>query len=178
MAARDIRFRPKTLVEALAPGRVATSDGHATDADLVIVVPPHRPPPVVKESGLTGQGDWVRVDPPTLRTEHERVFAVGDVVEMATGAGLPFPKAGIFAERHAEVVARNIAAIVGGGAPDGAFDGSGYCFLEVGEGLASLVTGNFFASPSEVRIAEPAPQHLEAKYAFERERLERWFGET
>lgn len=175
LAERGIRFRPNARTELVERGRVVLAGGQTEEADLVLVVPPHRPPPVVKESGLTGDGEWVPVDPRTLGTEHDRVFAVGDVVEMATGAGLPFPKAGVFAERQGEVVGKNVAAMIRGEEPTGAFDGSGYCFLEVGGGMASMVTGNFLASPPEVSIAEPAPEHLEAKVAFERERLERWF---
>ncbi len=54
-------------VECFEAGRVVFPDGRL-EADLVIAVPPHRVPAVMKESGLTGDGDWIRVDPPTLRT--------------------------------------------------------------------------------------------------------------
>jgi hypothetical protein len=40
-----------------------------------------------------------------------------------------------------------------------------------------LVQGNFLAAPEpEVRILEPAPEHLQAKRELERSRLAEWFG--
>ncbi|MGH2740271.1 MAG: FAD-dependent oxidoreductase, partial [Actinomycetota bacterium] len=172
---QDIRFRPLAQTEDVQPGRVTLSGGDTVEAEVLILVPPNRPPPVVRESGLTGDGDWVQVDPSTLATEHQRIYAIGDVVEMQTGAGLPFPKAGVFAERHGEVVARNIAAAVADRAPSEEFEGFGYCFLEVGGGAASMVRGNFLAQPPAIEIGDAAPEHLESKEAFERDRLARWF---
>jgi sulfide:quinone oxidoreductase len=172
---RGIAFRPSMKLQGIEPGRVSLEGGESVEADLLILVPPNRPPAVVKESGLTGEGEWVQADPGSLATDHGNVFAIGDLVEMTTGVGMPFPKAGVFAERHGEVVGKNIAAAVGGTDPAERFDGTGYCFLEVGGGMASMVVGNFFASPPDVRIEEPTAAHLEAKVSFESERLERWF---
>jgi sulfide:quinone oxidoreductase len=176
LATKGIRFRPKTNLEETRAGALTLEDGDSVLADLLLMVPPHRPPPVVAESGLVGESGWVKVDPATLQTEDERVFAVGDVVEMTTGAGLPFPKAGIFAELHGEVVGGNLADSVAGREPRAAFSGFGYCFLEVGGGQASMVRGNFLASPPDVTIEADSPEHLVAKERFESERLERWFS--
>jgi len=178
LVARGIRFRPRTVVEAVEDGRLVLAGGERVAADVVAVVPPHRPAPAVAASGLAGEGGWVRVDPATLATADERVFAVGDVVALQTGAGLPFPKAGIFAERQGAVVGRNLAALLAGRSPSERFDGYGYCFIEVGGGLATRVEGNFFTAPPQVRVVEPRPEHLQEKVAFERERLARWFPET
>jgi sulfide:quinone oxidoreductase len=117
------------------------------------------------------------VDPATLATKVENVYAVGDVVEMKTGSGLPFPKAGVFAEAAGEVVGENIAELLRGGEPVATFDGHGYCFLEVGEGQATRVMGDFLSSPPDVEVEPAAPEHLAAKHRFEAERLARWFGE-
>jgi sulfide:quinone oxidoreductase len=175
LSRKGIGFRPKTSLTDVRPGSLALEGGDTVRGDLLLVVPPHRPPAVVEDSGLLGESGWVKADPGTLRTEDERVFAVGDVVEMTTGTGLPFPKAGVFAESHGEVVGRNLAAAVTGREQDARFDGFGFCFLEVGGGRASMVRGNFLASPPDVRIEEDAPEHLQAKQDFERERLDRWF---
>lgn len=175
LAAKGIAFRPLTTIEAVEPGRVTIAGGGAEEADLVILVPPHRPPRAVAESGLSGDGPWVKADPRTLSTEREDVYAAGDVVEMTTGGGLPFPKAGVFAEQHGEVAARNVAALVSGGTPAATFEGFGYCFLEVGDGQATRVEGNFLLQPPQVVVEDPSPEHLEAKAAFERDRLARWF---
>jgi sulfide:quinone oxidoreductase len=175
LAQKGIRFRPKSQIADVGTGMLSLEGGDSVGADLLLLVPPHRPPAVVEDGGLASPGGWVKADPGILRTEDERVFAVGDVIEMTTGTGLPFPKAGVFAESHGEVVARNIAASVAGREPEARFDGFGFCFLEVGGGRASMVRGNFLASPPDVRIEEDAPEHLAAKQDFERERLDRWF---
>ncbi|HEV3474678.1 MAG TPA: FAD/NAD(P)-binding oxidoreductase [Actinomycetota bacterium] len=177
LGTRNIGFRPNAKLEGVEPGRAVLAGGEAVEADLLMVVPPHRPPEVVTDAGLATDGGWVAVDPRTLATEHDGVFAIGDVVEMQTGAGLPFPKAGIFAERHGEVVGKNIAAAVAGSPEEATFDGVGLCFLEIGGGQASFVSGDFLASPPQVTIADPSPEHLESKIAFERERLDRWLPE-
>jgi sulfide:quinone oxidoreductase len=175
LATKGIGFRPKTNLTETHAGTLTLDDGESVRGDIVLLVPPHRAPAVVGESGLVGDSGWVKVDPATLQTDDERVFAVGDVVEMTTGTGLPFPKAGVFAESHGEVVGRNLADSVAGREPTAAFGGFGFCFLEVGGGAASMVRGNFLASPPDVTIEEDAPEHLASKERFEAERLERWF---
>jgi sulfide:quinone oxidoreductase len=174
LSSRGIGFRTNAQVESVEPGRVVLQGGEIVEADLLLVVPPHRPPEVVARSGVGAEGGWVAADPATLSAGPEGVFAVGDIVAMQTGTGLPFPKAGIFAERHGEVVGRNLAAMIAGRDGEARFDGAGYCFLEVGGGEATKVVGNFMASPPDVTILDSSPEHLEAKVAFERERLDRW----
>ncbi len=176
MAARQIRFRPKVQVARAEAGRVVLADGSVVEADLVIVVPAHRPPGVVRASGLTGGGEWVRPDPGTLATGAEGVYAIGDVAEIPMPNGQLLPKAGVFAARQGEVVGENLAALLAAGEPAARFDGAGYCFIEVGAGEASMVDGRFFADPPDIRVVDPAPEHLAAKEAFEREHLLRWFG--
>jgi sulfide:quinone oxidoreductase len=177
LGSKGIGFRPNAVVESVETGRVVLQGGDVLQADLLLVVPPHRPPEVVAGSGLGGEGGWVPADPATLAAGPDGLFAVGDLVAMQTGAGLPFPKAGIFAERHGEVVGRNLAATIAGQAPPARFDGQGYCFLEVGGGEATMVVGNFLASPPDVTIVDSSPERLAEKGAFERERLDRWLPE-
>lgn len=176
MAERQIRFRPKSQVQRAEATQVVLADGTVIPGDLVILVPPHRPPAVVKASGLTGDSEWVRADRQTLATAAEGVFAVGDLTEIPISGGQMLPKAGIFAERQGHVVGRNLAEVIAGREPDARFDGRGYCFIEVGEGQASMVDGNFFSDPLDVDVLTPAAEHLAAKVAFERERLLQWFA--
>ncbi len=146
-------------------------------ADLIIGIPPHRPPAVVKESGLTGEGAWIAVDQATLRTGNERVFAIGDVTQIKLANGLPLPKAGLFAQLEGEHVSATIAAECGVGAPPVDFDGRGYCFIEMGKSAAPRVEGNFFAKPEpEVRVRDVSEAYAQEKRRFEAELLERWFG--
>jgi sulfide:quinone oxidoreductase len=146
--------------------------------DLLLGVPPHRCPDVVKASGLTGEAAWVRVNPRTMETSFPGVFAVGDITEIILADKKPLPKAGVFAKAEGIIAGRNVAAFFTGKTPEAAFDGAGYCFMEVGHGQAVLVTGNFLAEPApEVTMTEPSAKSLEDKHAFEAENLKAWFGQ-
>jgi len=177
LAARGIAFETGRKPTRVEPGRVHFAEGDPLEADLLVGVPPHRPPSVVQESGLTGDGDWIRVDPATLRTSHAGVFAIGDVTQIPLANGLPLPKAGLFAELQGSHVAATLAAELGEGSPPPPFDGRGYCFLEMGRAVAARVEGDFFARPEPmVRVGEASAAHAEEKRRFESERLARWFG--
>ncbi|HLF26238.1 MAG TPA: FAD/NAD(P)-binding oxidoreductase [Anaerolineae bacterium] len=146
--------------------------------DLLLGVPPHQCPAVVAQSGLTDGGAWVRVNPRTLETPFPGVYAIGDLTEISLANGMPLPKAGVFAEAEGQIVAERIAAVFTGREPEAAFDGVGYCFMEVGGGQAQLVRGHFMAEPApEVTLSEASPHYLDQKHAFEAERLRAWFGD-
>jgi sulfide:quinone oxidoreductase len=86
--------------------RVLGTDGAELPYDLLFVVPPHRPAQVLLDSGIAGPAG-VQVDPETLATRWENVWAIGD------GADFPGSKAGVVAHQQAGVVAHNIAARLG-----------------------------------------------------------------
>jgi NADH dehydrogenase, FAD-containing subunit len=73
--------------------RVVFEDG-ALPFDLLIGVPPHRPPEVVASSPLAGEGGWIAVDPGTLATSFPGVFAIGDVTAIRLANGLPLRRPG------------------------------------------------------------------------------------
>ena len=60
LESRQIEIQTGRKVERFEPNRIVFADGEL-EADLIIAVPPHRVPAVVRASGLTGEGDWVRV---------------------------------------------------------------------------------------------------------------------
>ena len=127
------------------------------------------------EAGLAPAGGWVKVDPKTLATTFERVWAVGDVTGIPLANGKALPKAGVFAEGQADVVARNIAALVRGAAPTAQFSGEGACFVEMGGGRAGFATGNFYATPDPVvRLKTPGRRWHWAKVLLERTWFPRW----
>jgi sulfide:quinone oxidoreductase len=177
LAERGISQRVASKAERVEAGRVVLADGGEEPFDMLIAVPPHRPPAVVTDSGLTAGHGWVGVDPATLATAHEGVFAVGDVNLIPLPNGLPLPKAGVMAELQGLRVARAIAAEVRGEEPPPPFDGSGFCPVEIGKGAAAVVRGNWYAEPEPVvSIEGPSTAHAAEKRAFEAERLQRWFG--
>lgn len=159
LAGREVWFSPNTRIQAVDPEAKKMSFHDGTDAsyDLLIGVPLHEVPTVLREAGLAEEGGWVKVDRETLATSFEGVYAVGDVTGIPLANGLLLPKAGVFAEGQADVAARNIAAEITGGNGPLAFDGKGSCFLETGYGKAALVTGNFYAEPHpEVKMRQPS----------------------
>lgn len=177
LSARGIEFHTGRKLQKVEASRAVFAGGESVSAEILVGVPPHRPPGVVRESGLTGEGDWVIVDPATLGTPYERVFAIGDVNQIQLANGLPLPKAGLFAELQGIHVAAAIAADCGVGARPRGFDGRGFCFVEMGKSLATRVEGDFFARPEpKVRVLDATATRAEEKRRFESERLERWFG--
>ena len=173
---RGISYRVGAKTERVDRDRVVLADGEIP-FDLLVAVPPHRPPAVVADSGLTAQHGWIAVDAGTLATSHEGVYAVGDVTLIPLANGLPLPKAGVMAELQGTRVARAIAAELRGEEPPAPFDGSGFCPIELGPGSAALVEGHWYAEPEPVvTIAGPSAAHAAEKAAFETEHLERWFG--
>ena len=175
LANEGITLRPKTNATAVEPGAVVAADTRIP-FDLLLGVPPHRVPEVVTAAGLAEPGAWVKVDPATLETRFPGVYAIGDVTAIPLASGMPLPKAGVFAHAQGEVVAARIADQLAGRTPTATFDGHGMCFLETGHGRATMVRGNFYASPPDVALAEATEEHLAAKHAFESDRLAAWFG--
>lgn len=122
--------------------------------DMLVAIPPHRGPRIVREAGLTNEAGWVPVDRSTLETKYENVYAIGDITAISIpGRWKPdvpmmLPKAGVFAHVQAEIVAERIADEIGGRTPKAEFCGKGYCMLEAGEGLAGFAFGDFFGEPS------------------------------
>jgi len=141
---------------------------------------------VVRDAGLVNASGWIPVDPQTLEVKSAnaagRVYAAGDVTVVPLPGRykpdmpLALPKAGVFAHAHGEVIAHRIAAQLAGTAPSESFGGVGFCYLETGDGRASMAAGAFYADPPAVTISAPSAATLADKREFERSRLAAWFG--
>ncbi len=175
LAGAGISFRPDTKSTSIEPGAVIAGDVRIP-FDLLLGVPPHRVPPVVADSGLTGGAPWVPVDRRTLETRFAGVHAIGDVTAIPLANGMALPKAGVFAHAQGEVVAARIADRLAGREPTTTFNGQGMCFLETGHGVATSVRGDFFADPPAVELGAEGAATFAAKQAFETDRLTAWFG--
>ncbi len=158
---RGITFHPAHRLTAVHPGsRDLVFDGKPSARyDLLVAIPPHRGPRLVREAGLANEAGWVPVDRRTLATARARVSAIGDVTAIPipgrwkADVPLMLPKAGVFAHEQARIVAERIAAEITGTAAAPEFCGDGYCMLEAGEDLAGFAFGNFFAEPSpQIRL--------------------------
>ncbi len=174
LAERGIEIHTGTTVSAIEPDVVRLADGETVAASLVLGIPPHRPPAVLSDSGLT-TGGYLSVDPATLETDQEGISAVGDVTAITLPGGKMLPKAGVFAEREAHVAARRISTELVGDTPDETFDGRGSCFVELGDGTAGYAGGGFYdpTGPS-IELRGPGRRWHLAKAAYEQWWLRRW----
>jgi len=153
---RGIRFHPLHKLTAVnADTRELLFDAKPPlRYDLLVAIPPHRAPAIVREAGLTNESGWIPVDRQTLATRHEHVYAIGDVTVIPIpgrwkpDVPLMLPKAGVFAHAQALVVAHRIAAEIRGVAATDLFCGDGFCMLEAGQQLAGVAFGNFFGEPA------------------------------
>jgi sulfide:quinone oxidoreductase len=153
---KGIAYHPGHQIARAEGRRVHFTDGAAVEFDLLVYVPPVRPPDAIAGSGLADETGWVRVDRHTLETRFPGVHAIGDVTLIPLSTGKPLPRAGVFAHGQAEAVARNVARAVEGRAPDARFDGRGSCYVETGSGRAGFGAGDFYAEPAPaVRLRRP-----------------------
>ena len=145
--------------------------------DLLLGIPPHRAPSVVRESGLTGESGWIEIHPRTCETSFDGVYAIGDTTQIMLSNKKPLPKAGLFAELMGETVAERLADVFEGQEPTAQFSGEGGCFFEVGNGQAMMIKGNFLAEPAPlVDITESSKEYYDEKVKFEASRWAKWFG--
>ena len=171
-AERGIAFAPGRRVSSLdgSRGVVVCDDGSEFPYDLFLGVPKHCAPAVVIESGMVEDG-YVPVDSRTLETRFPNVYAVGDV------ASVGVPKAGVFAEGAARVVARSLIARVRGGEEVEAYSGRGSCFIEFGAGRIGRVDVDFFSGPKPTGVYQEASvERVAEKELFGSSRRARWFG--
>jgi len=184
---RRIGYHPKQTVTKIEPeSRTLHFGNQVVFFDLLIGVPPHRAPSLVTDAGLVDATGYVPVhpqtmeilsDPDTLQVHYPGVFAIGDVASIRLLNAMLLPKAGVFAEAQAQVVATAIADDIRGELSRARFDGNGFCYVEVGDGLAAYGSGDFFAYPApRVRIDPPTEEYRRAKEEYEQV-LDTWFDQ-
>jgi sulfide:quinone oxidoreductase len=98
------------------------------------------------------------------------VYAVGDVAT----AGVP--KAGVFSEGAARIVAQTLIAELRGGDRPGPHLGRGTCYIEFGQGRVGSVDIDFLSGPTRTGTFHPPSTELVAEKAhFGSSRRARWF---
>ena len=148
--------------------QIVFENGTKEKYDLLIAIPPHTSPKVVRESNLVDAASgWIPVDPKNMQTKYDRVYAIGDVAAVKLpSSGMMLPKAATFAFGQAETVAFNIASSVLG-TETRSWDGFGECFIETGSGKAGYGSGSFYASPKPViNLQIPSKELRERKDAW------------
>ncbi|HRJ44155.1 MAG TPA: FAD/NAD(P)-binding oxidoreductase, partial [Caldilineaceae bacterium] len=161
LQAKGISFSPQLNLTRIDPDQKTLIFGNRELAsfDFLAGVPPHKPPQVVRNSALANPAGWIPVDKRTLATSFENVYAIGDVTAITLANGKPLPKAGVFAHGEGETVAARIAEAIQGATPHNQFDGMGYCWIEMGSGVAGFASGDFYAEPDPT-VPVPRPGRL------------------
>ena len=152
---KAIRFHPLMNLESVdtKSKQLLFNGKDPVNYDLLVVIPPHQAPEVIMKTDLSNVNGWIDVNPSTLQTKYENVFAIGDITSIPLpGRWIPdkpmmLPKAGVFAHIQADVVAKNIVKKIRGENADEKFCADGYCMLEAGEDLAGFAYGDFFGVP-------------------------------
>jgi sulfide:quinone oxidoreductase len=149
---KGIGFHSNTKVSLIdgSSKQIVFENGSREKYDLLIAIPPHTTPKVIRESGgLADASEWISVDAKNMQTKYDRVYAIGDVAAVKLPSGMMLPKAATFAFGQAEIVASNIASSVLGTEARN-WDGFGECFIETGSGNAAYGSGSFYSSPKPV----------------------------
>jgi sulfide:quinone oxidoreductase len=170
-AERGIEFVANRRVASIDPGRSVAllDDGSELPFDLFLGVPKHRAPDVVVASGMTEDG-YVPVSSQTLESRFPGVYAIGDV------ATIGVPKAGVFAEGAARVVAASLIAAARSSEQPAPYTGRGSCYIEFGGDLVGRVDIDFLSGPERTgTFREPSAALVAEKHEFGASRTARWF---
>ena len=175
-----VNFHPLHKIRSVSDTKeIEFENGHRIKYDLLIGIPPHKVPEVIRNSDLIKQGqNWINVDKFSLKTDYQNVFAIGDVNEIKVTENVTIPKAGVFAEAQAKVVSQQIIDDIKNNKDklsSSKFDGKGFCFMEVGSKKAGYISADFYNENGPVTLLEPpSKESYEKKLNFERSKVSEW----
>ncbi len=175
LEAQDIEYLPKQKITSIGEKQIVL-EKKRVKADLIIGVPPHSCPEVIKDAGMTGKSGWLEVDRHTLKTRHENIYAIGDNTHIGLANGKALPKAGVFAKSQAQVVGVNLASELGRSSiTKKKFKGDGGCFVETGGKKAAMGKGGFFHEPDpSVVLKRPSRINYMMKMLYEKYWMRAW----
>ena len=178
-----INFHPLHKIKSVQDKeKIEFENGNWVNYDLLIGIPPHKVPEVIRNSGLIKHGqNWINVDKFSLKTGYENVFAIGDVTEIKVNENVAIPKAGVFAEAQAKVVSQQIVDDIENDrnkrSSSSRFDGKGFCFMEVGNKKAGYVVADFYHEHGPATLLEPpSDESYKKKLDFEKSRVNEWLS--
>jgi sulfide:quinone oxidoreductase len=133
---REVSFEGGFELERHDAGNrvLRAKDGRELDYDLAMVVPAHRAPAVIADSGMAAEGGYMDVKLPSMVSpQFENVWGIGDVVAPTIGLGM----AGVFAHFQAEHVVTQIIDRARGTYVGELYNMVGVCVMDTGyEGAA------------------------------------------
>lgn len=168
----QIGFHPNMQCQSVdaAARLIHFQDENTAPFDLLLFVPPHEP-----ASRLAGHSGWISVDARTLATEHDGVWAIGDITGITTPSGRPLPKAAIMAKGHAKTAVGGALQYLGIASETTAFNGHGYCFIDTGDHESARGIGDFYALPDPaVELVAPSKELHQLKQQEERDWANLW----
>ncbi len=122
--------------------KIVSWDDREVPYDCLVTIPTNMGNPVLAESGLGDEMNYVPTDKETLRSkEFEDIFAIGDCTD------LPSSKAGSVAHFEADVLTENLLAAMEGRPLRARFDGHANCFIESGFNKGLLIDFNYDTEP-------------------------------
>jgi sulfide:quinone oxidoreductase len=175
-----VNFHPLHKIKTVSETKeIEFENGNRVNYDLLIGIPPHKVPEVIRNSNLIKQGqNWINVDKFSLKTDYQNVFAIGDVNEIKVNENVAIPKAGVFAEAQAKVVSHQIIDDIENNRDNlssSKFDGKGFCFMEVGDKKAGYIAADFYNEDGPVTLLEPpSEESYEKKLDFEKSKISEW----
>lgn len=126
----DIEYIADFPISTVTPGAVTTSNGHAMNYSLLMLLPPFRGPGAVRGLGITDDEGLIGVDWAMRVQGVERMYAVGDCVNFSG------PKMGHMAVQQAEVAAANVALEIEGLDPVSFYNHEMMMVIDEGDGDA------------------------------------------
>ncbi|MBI5022213.1 MAG: NAD(P)/FAD-dependent oxidoreductase [Ignavibacteriales bacterium] len=149
---QHINFLPNTQLDKNPDDPISriTLQTKSSEPDISIIVPPMKPPDALRLSNMLDASGWIKVNKRTMQTDFNNIYAIGDCINIKMENGHILPKAGIFANNQAEVVAFNIAQELQENSDRKEFSGYGFFFLETGNGKASYLHGNLINTEKSV----------------------------
>lgn len=146
MQEKDIQYHPNHQFVEEKQDKIifqtGSDDTLSIDSGLLAYTPVNTAPNILAEAGLVGESGWVEPNPDTLETEYENIYVIGDVIELSVEKNQPMPKAGIFAQHQAEVVAYNIARKISGKTSNRTFKYKGSYIIDSGD-KGNKISGDF-----------------------------------
>jgi selenide,water dikinase len=112
---RGVAVLLRRRVAEVRAGAVVLDAGTRRRSDLTVWVAGAAPPPVLGASDLPRRDGYFLVDATLRAADGAPVWGAGDCVALADHPVLP--KAGVYAVRQGPVLAHNLRAALGGGAP-------------------------------------------------------------
>jgi len=157
----NIEYLPDFPIAKVTRGAVLTSNGHAINHRLLMLVPPFRGPSAVIGLGITDDEGYINVDRAMRVQGVERMYAVGDCVNFKG------PKLAHMAVHQAEIAAANVALQIKGLDPVSLYQHEAMLILdEGGQESIYLHKGLWNGKPAIVRQGSfwTWAKHIHEKY--------------